>query len=152
MLHKDAVFLLEAELIMKNNPQKNSRELKIQGMLGGYLRKNSTNTEFKGTESHLDEDSLSAFVEGNLSKREATPMVKHLADCSYCRDISSELVKLDLAFAEDAQPIEIPKSEPTKVADVLNGILSKIFGANDNAVFAHNENEEEEDKEEQKEE
>jgi len=133
---------------MKNNPQINSRELKIQGVLEGYLKKNSLSTEFKGNNIHLDEDSLSAFVEGNLSEGEAAPMVKHLADCSYCRNISSELVKLDLAFAEDVKPIEVPKSEPTKVADVLNGILSKIFGANDNAVFAHNEDEETENEEE----
>jgi len=133
---------------MNNKPQLSSRELKIQGILGGHLRKNSVNSEFRGGENHLNEDSFSAFVEGNLSESEATPIVKHLANCSYCRTISSEQIKLDLAFAEEIVPVEVVKSEPTRVADVLNGILSKIFGANDSAVFAHNEDKKDKDKEE----
>ena len=130
---------------MNNKGQINSREIKIQGMLDSYLKINSSKQPEEGIR-HLDEDSLSAFVDGNLNESEATPIVNHLTSCSYCRHISAELIKLDLTFTEGTQPITIPKSEPTRVADVLNGVLSKIFGTNDSAVFAHNENEEDSEK------
>ena len=133
---------------MNNNTGKiNPRELKIQGLLDSYLRKNSNNngSEQKG---HLDEDTVTAFIEGNLTEREAKPVTTHLVGCTFCRHITAEMIKLDLAFAEDI-PAAVSGSEPTKVAEVLNGILSRIFGTTDGAVFAHQESEEDETDEEE---
>lgn len=134
---------------MKNiTPQEN----KIQRLLDRYLRQRASDSvPALVSESHLDDDSLTAFVEGNLSSREARPMVAHLVDCSFCRHVTTELVRLDLAFAEtDVVEGRTETSEPSRVSEVLSGILSRIFGTNDGAVFAHQENESEEDAEKEK--
>ena len=111
--------------------------MKIQALLGHYLNLRSSN-EPAANVQHLDEDSLSAFTEGNLSLREAEPIVSHLVDCSFCRHITAELVRLDLAFAEMGHmPGETRSSEPSKVSEVLSSLLSRIFGSSDAAVFAH---------------
>lgn len=122
---------------MENKGKINPTDLKIQGLLDRFLKARPADINFETTQTHLDEDALTAFVEGNLGRREAQPVVTHLVDCSFCRHITTELVRLDLAFAGTA-PL-IVESRPTKVSEVLSGILSKIFGTNDGAVFAHHE-------------
>lgn len=130
---------------MENKEQISSEEIKIQGLLDRYLHFRSTKA-FSG--SHLDEDSLNAFVEGSLTKCESSPILKHLIDCSFCLNVTAELAKLEMAFADDAAAtVSIPATEPTKVYDVLKGILSRIFGTQDDAVFAHQEKEEEQETE-----
>lgn len=134
---------------MKNvTPQENN----IQRLLDRYLRQRASGSgPAHASESHLDDDSLTAFVEGNLSGREARPMAAHLVDCSFCRHVTTELVRLDLAFAEtDVVEGRAEASEPSSVSEVLSGILSRIFGSNEGAVFAHQENDSEEDAEKEK--
>lgn len=132
---------------MENKMINDSQEARIQKLLGGFLHaRSSINSSESFAETHLDDDSLTAFIEGNLNRRESQPIIKHLVDCSFCRHITAELVKLDYAFAgiEENQPVTVIKeNEPSKISDVLNGLLSRIFGANDSAVFAHNESEDE---------
>lgn len=134
---------------MENKGKINPIDLKIQGLLDRYLRVRSVSKGFETEQTHLDEDSLSAFVEGNLTRREAQPVVNHLVGCSFCRDITAELVRLDLAFAEQPQPVAAVETHPTKVSEVLSGILSRIFGTSDGAVFAHHEEDSKEEKEEE---
>lgn len=137
---------------MANVENLNPEEMKIQGLLGRYLNARSSAEHAINTGvDHLDEDTLSAFIEGGLSQREAKPIVSHLVDCTFCRHMTSELVRLDLAVADpidSRQPVQ--EQEPAKISQVLNGILSRIFGTRDGAVFAHHESEENE-KEQQEE-
>lgn len=126
--------------------QLNSKEIRIQGLLDSYLRTSAANTELSPEINHLDEDSLTTFVEGNLDELEAKPIITHLADCSFCRHVSAELIRLDTAFSEDTQTAAVISEEPASVGAVLSGILSRIFGTNDAAVFAHNEEDESEEK------
>jgi hypothetical protein len=133
---------------MINKGQINAEELKIQGLLDRYLRFRSANNSFKENQNHLDEDSLTAFVEGKINEREAPSFLNHLVDCSFCLHVTGELAKLSDAFAEDDITVNVPAKEPTKISAVLNGLLSRIFGTNDGAVFAHHE--EEEKKEDEK--
>ncbi|MGH9820379.1 MAG: hypothetical protein ACRD43_09440, partial [Pyrinomonadaceae bacterium] len=124
---------------MANIENLDPEEYKIQSLMGRYLNARSAAELTLNTGAdHLDDDTLSAFVEGNLSGREAKPIVSHLIDCTFCRHITSELVRLDLAFAETTgarQPVSEP--EPSRISEVLNGILTRIFGTRDGAVFAH---------------
>lgn len=136
---------------MENKGKTSSQDAQIQQLLGSFLPVRSS---IGGSETfnqpHLDEDSLSAFVEGNLGRRESQPIVKHLVDCYFCRHITAELVKLDYAFAEMDEPQKIGvirEAEPSKISEVLNGLLSRIFGANDSAVFAHQETDKESEEE-----
>lgn len=135
---------------MINKGQINADELKIQGLLDRYLRVRSTNNNFNG--NHLDEDSLTAFVEGKVNERESPNIIRHLVNCSFCLNVTGELAKLSIAFADDEVVVPNPTKEPMKISEVLGGIMSRIFGTNDGAVFAHEEREEnEEDQKDQEE-
>jgi hypothetical protein len=132
---------------MTNKGQAITQEIKIQGLIDRYLQFNSSNKGFSGKENHLDEDSLTAFVEGKLGERESPSIIRHLIDCSFCLHVTGELAKLNDVFAEDEIAIPTMAKEPTKISEVLSGLLSRIFGTSDNAVFAHQEQEEEKSEE-----
>lgn len=126
---------------MENKNLTNPQNIQIQGLIDRYLR--SQDSEDKLTsQKHLDEDSLAAFTEGNLNEREAQPIIRHLVDCSFCRHVTAELVRLDLAFAEETVQVAMIENQPSKISEVLSNLLSRIFGTNDSAVFAHQEKEE----------
>lgn len=133
---------------MENNETMDPQIRKIQGLLGRYLDLHASgrDTTAPGV-SHLDEDSLSAFADGNLSEREAVPIIAHLVDCSFCRHVTTELIRLEMAFAEPV-PVQrhIVEESPARISEVLGRVLSKIFGTADGAVFAHHEKEDEEEK------
>jgi hypothetical protein len=139
---------------MENTGKINIEEIRIQGLLDRYLNRRAADSNLSTQENHLDDDSLTAFVEGNLSERESKPIVSHLVDCSFCRHVTSELVRLDLAFADEQVQAVAQESQPSKISEVLSNLLAKIFGTSDSAVFAHNETEEKtenkEDKSEEK--
>ncbi len=137
---------------MENTGKLNIEEIRIQGLLDRYLNRQSAGG-LSTQENHLDEDSLTAFVEGNLSEREAKPMLSHLIDCSFCRHVTAELVRLDFAFTADEQvQVAVEETQPSRISEVLNGLFAKIFGTGDSAVFAHNEEEKTDDDIEKKEE
>jgi hypothetical protein len=137
---------VEAGIEMGNTGNLHPQEVKIQGLIGRYLKAKKANNNLTNDGRHLDEDSLTAFVEGNLSERESLPLVNHLVDCSFCLHITAELVRLDLAFAsEDVHVAAVQSEQPSKISEVLNGLLSRIFGTNDGVVFAHEEKEKEDE-------
>jgi len=118
----------------------------MQGLVDRFLKMRSAGEDPADRSFHLDDDSLAAFAEGNLTEREARPIVSHLANCSFCRHVTAELVRLDLSFAENeafSPASEI--QEPSRVSEVLSGLLSRIFETSDNAVFAHDEKNNEKD-------
>ncbi len=122
------------------------QETMIQAILAGFLA--SRNGE-KAQSQHLDHDTLAAFTEGTLSEREATPVVAHLVDCGFCRHITAELVRLDLAFANERLPERVggAAAQPSKISEVLSGLLAKMFGSSADTVFAHSEDEKDDNKE-----
>lgn len=136
---------------MINKGPANSEESKIQGLIGSYLQFRSANAVINADKRHLDEDLLTAFVEGGLTERESKPVLSHLVDCSFCRHVTAELVKLDFAFADEAATVPVAQNEPSSVSDVLNNLLSRIFGASPDsaAVLAHQEPEPEDADEKQ---
>lgn len=129
MENKETIFLQDSQ---------------IQKLLANFLSFNfaNDNTETFGGQ-HLDEDTTAAFAEGKLNVRQTEPVIKHLVGCSFCRHVTAELVKLDSAFAETESPLAaaFEKDEPSKVSDVLSGLLSRIFASSDDAVFAYQEEE-----------
>jgi len=137
---------------MSNNNKMNPQESNIQGILAEYLTSRKPSNLSGG---HLDQDTLAAFTEGNLSELEARPAVSHLVDCSYCRHITAELVRLDLEFADEPVPVLSREAQPSKISEVLQGLLAKMFGTSENAVFAHEDKDkadEDKDKKDEKEE
>lgn len=52
--------------------------------------------------SHLDEDAICAFVEGQLDEAESLPIISHLVACASCRHNTAQLIRLESRFdAED---------------------------------------------------
>ena len=90
---------------MENKGQMTPQEARCRDLMDRYLKGplGESRNVLRRSAPHLDEDSLSAFIEGQSSEREAQPMVSHLVDCSFCRHVTAELVRLDLAFAENAR-------------------------------------------------
>lgn len=131
---------------MDNLQTMSTDEQRIQRILEAFLlSRRSLRSSAAETSFHMDEDYLTAFAEGNLSERESTPLVNHLVDCGFCRNKTAELVRFDLAFAgADTHDRIAPANEPHKLSEVISGILTKIFGTAEGAVFAHNEKETEE--------
>ena len=131
---------------MDNKWSTDPQKIQIQGLIDRFVRAGSVGAEATATPTeHLDADALTAFVEGNLNERETPPVVNHLIKCSFCRHVTAELVKLDLAFAEDSAPRRISETQPSRISEVLSNLLSNIFGTNDSAVFAHEEKTETDD-------
>lgn len=124
----------------------------IQGLLDRYLKAKRQNTAYSGHDNHLDEDTITAFVEGKTGERESHGIVKHLVDCSFCLHITAEMARLNYAFADEELPVSnVTQSEPASISSVLSGLLSRIFGTSDGAVFAHHEEEEKKDDDDKKE-
>jgi hypothetical protein len=125
------------------NKGKNLEKTQIQGLLSYYLNREKNKTEPTVQDVHLDEDSLTAFVEGNLSERESQPIVNHLIDCSFCRHVTTELVKLaDVLSEEPITQTAVTEKQPSKVSKILQSLFSSILETNDSVVFAHHETEE----------
>ena len=125
----------------------NPQEAKIQSILSSYLATRQPASEFA---SHPDHDTLAAFTEGRLNESQSMPMVSHLVDCSFCRHITAELIRLEAAFSEEPVTASVADtSQPGKVSEVLSGLFAKIFGTTENAVFAHNEDEKESEKDDE---
>lgn len=118
----------------------NNGDAKFEALLGRYLLLRSRGESPQSIGDHMDEDTLTAFTEGNLTFRESDAAVTHLADCGFCRHKTAELVRLDLALSEP-EPVSgiLVAGEPAKVSEVIGGILSRLFGSGESAVFAHEE-------------
>ncbi|HVQ56138.1 MAG TPA: hypothetical protein VMS29_05240 [Pyrinomonadaceae bacterium] len=132
---------------MSNIEKMNPQETQLQGLLAEYLTSRKPSNASTG---HLDQDTLAAFTEGNLTELEARPAVSHLVDCSFCRHITAELVRLELQFAEEPAPSRLQESQPAKISEVLSGLLTKMFGTSENAVFAHEDKDKEDENENEK--
>lgn len=130
----------------------NNQNTLIQGMLDNFLKNESANTFQQQNGEHIDIDALSAFVEASLSQNEAKPIMSHLVNCSFCRHISAELIRLDMEFAETEAPAiatDVSTASNT-ISQAFSSILSKIFGHSEGSVFAHNEKNDQENEDDEK--
>jgi bacterioferritin-associated ferredoxin len=97
-------------------------------------------------ESHLDEDTISAFVEGCLSAAEARSVLSHLTACGLCRRTSAQILRLDeIAPDTVAQSME---ETPGRIRDFLSQLPSLVSSTGEDVVFAYQNPANEEDKDE----
>lgn len=127
---------------MKNKWLTDPQDVQIQGLLDRYVRSRIPGENSATQTEHLDDDALTAFIEGNLGEWETKPIINHLVKCSFCRHVTAELIKLDVTFAEEEIKFISADNQPSRISEVLSNLLSRIFGTNDGAVFAHQEKEE----------
>lgn len=121
----------------------NQGENQFERLLGLYLKKRSANRRENFAE-HLDEDSLAAFVEGRLTKRNDLPIISHLVECSPCRRSTLELLSLTEQI-EIENHVVVSSSEPSLFHEFWSKLKAKTFTSLDNTVFAHQERADDED-------
>ena len=87
---------------------------------------------------HLDEDALSAFIEGRLGKLESAPLVRHLVGCGSCRQITAQLIRLDTELSGVETETSPPAEEPGRIRRLLADLASRVLPSTEgDAVFAY---------------
>jgi len=84
-------------------------------------------------DSHLDEDTISAFVEGRMGAVESKPVLSHLTACTACRRASAQLVRLENQI--DPEPERAPDQPGRLQAFLAN--LQSLAPPNEDVVFAY---------------
>lgn len=135
---------LAGELKKVKQEQFNQENQQIGQLLGAFLKGKKSETP---AAAHLDEDSISAFVDGALSNREAEPIMKHLVGCSPCRKITTQLARLAEELNEQPEAISSAAPQTSRLQQFLQTLGLSSLGLGDEAVFAHNDSAEENKKE-----
>ncbi len=90
------------------------------------------------SETHLDEDALSAFIEGRLSEAESAPVVAHLVSCGFCRHITAQLVRLESEIGASETSLPPATEEPGRIRRLLQELAARVLpSSEDEAVFAY---------------
>lgn len=84
--------------------------------------------------SHIDEDTIAAFVEGRLADAECKPVLSHLAACGLCRRTSAQFVQLENQIDDEISSAE---EEPGRLEALLERLRSAIPSVSEEAVFAY---------------
>jgi hypothetical protein len=122
-------------------PKSNKESARFRQMVHEHLRQARASfaaRSYVGT--HLDEDALSAFVEGRLNELESTPVVRHLVSCASCRHITAQLIRLDTDLSASEAPIHTPASseEPGRIRRLLESLASRVLpSTGDDEVMAY---------------
>ena len=93
--------------------------------------------------SHLDEDTIAAFVEGRMTNDECQPVVTHLAACGLCRRASAQFVQLENQIDADV-PSAVSDEEPGRLEALLSRLGSAAPSVGEEVVFAYENPSEEE--------
>jgi hypothetical protein len=86
--------------------------------------------------THLDEDALSAFVEGRLSDSESAPIISHLVACNTCRRFTAELIRLESEIGGSETIAPPPAEEPGRIRSLLERLAARVLPSSDE-VFAY---------------
>jgi hypothetical protein len=119
-------------------PKSNKESDRLRSMVHQHLRRRASFAQGSPVGAHLDEDSLSAFVEGRLGDKESAPLVRHLVSCGSCRNITAQLVRLDTELSgveTEAPPLS---EEPGRIRSLLANLASRVLpSSEDEVVFAY---------------
>jgi hypothetical protein len=85
---------------------------------------------------HLDEDALSAFVEGRLSDAESAPIIQHLVACNTCRRFTAELIRLESEIGQSEVSLPARVEEPGRIRNLLESLAARVLPSSDE-VFAY---------------
>jgi hypothetical protein len=86
--------------------------------------------------AHLDEDALSAFVEGRLSDSESAPIISHLVACNTCRRFTAELIRLESEIGQSEVSLPAHVEEPGRIRSLLERLAARVLPSSDE-VFAY---------------
>jgi hypothetical protein len=119
-------------------PKSNRESDSVRRMVHRHLKNRASLSPASAPGRHLDEDTLSAFVEGRLSQTESAPLVRHLVACNSCRNVTAQLIRLDTelsGFETESSPLA---QEPGRIRTLLADLASRVLpSSDDEAVFAY---------------
>jgi hypothetical protein len=120
-------------------PKSNKESERLRSIVHVHLQRRAHIAPTSLVGSHLDEDALSAFVEGRLSEIESAPFIKHLVSCPSCRQITAQLVRLDTELSGQVAAEPAPsQEEPGRIRRLLSDLASRVLpSSEEDAVFAY---------------
>lgn len=87
-------------------------------------------------DGHVDDDSISAFVEGRLDANESAPLISHLVQCSACRHTTAQLVRLESEVEQENEPAA--DEGPGRMRSFIDNLAARITPSfEEDAVFAY---------------
>ena len=88
-------------------------------------------------ESHLDEDTICAFVEGRLEEAESSPVISHLIACTSCRQTTAQLIRFGSQFDAETESAALEEN-PGRVRQLLDRLGSHVAPPfEEDTVFAY---------------
>ena len=106
----------------------------VHGRLNSFA---SVKTEPISATLHLDEDAMSAFVEGQLGEDETRSIISHLTSCGSCRDFTARLIRLESTFTAD-EVSTVVEDAPSRLRQFLERLASQVIpSGGEDAVFAY---------------
>jgi len=94
-------------------------------------------TESIPVAAHLEEDAMSAFVEGQLGENETRSIISHLTSCGSCREFTARLIRLESTFTANEESMMV-EDAPSRLRQFLERFASQIIpSSGEDAVFAY---------------
>lgn len=119
-------------------PKSDRESDRVRRMVHQRLNSRASLTTASTVGSHLDEDALSAFIEGRLSHLESAPLVRHLVGCGLCRNITAQLIRLDTELSGAEMETAPQAEEPGRIRALLADLAARVFpSSEDDVVFAY---------------
>jgi hypothetical protein len=118
---------------------KNNRETEgIRLMIHQHLQRHASIAQPVAADVHLDEDALSAFVEGRLTETESAPVIQHLVACGFCRRATVHLVRLESELSPLEESTPETAQEPGRIRRLLDDLASRVLPQSEgDSVFAY---------------
>jgi hypothetical protein len=112
--------------------------MEIRYMIDQRLKARASDESTVPADAHLDEDAISAFVEGRLVEAESAPLVSHLIVCASCRHATARLIRVESQFKPEDDPT--PGESPGRVGLLLERLAAGLTPSlEEDAVFAYQE-------------
>lgn len=115
-------------------PKSNKESEYVRRMVHQHLHRRASLAPASPAGAHLDEDKLSAFTEGRLSDLESAPVIRHLVGCNSCRNITAQLVRLDMELSgvETETPAHV--EEPGRIRRLLADLAARVLPSSEGDV------------------
>ena len=88
-------------------------------------------------DSHLDEDTITAFVEGRIGSSVSQSVLSHLVACATCRYESAQLIRLESEIQNQLDSPSVADEESNRLRLFLDSLRSAVTGSNEDVVFAY---------------
>jgi hypothetical protein len=119
-------------MVAKPNPGTDA----IRQLIDRRLKTRLSTEVVAHSDDHIDDDLISAFVEGRLDANESAPLISHLVKCSACRYTTAQLVRLESQVDHESEPAA--DDSPGRMRSFIDSLTARITPPfEEDAVFAY---------------